>query len=432
MDKVMAVILAGGVGERLSVLTAERAKPGVPFGGRYRIIDFTLSNCVNSGITKVAVLTQYTPRSLAQHLAMGRAWDLDRSDGGLYVLQPYLSRDGGGWYQGTADALRQNLHFLEEQPAERLLVLAGDHVYTMHYEEMVAFHRVKRADVTLGLVQVPLTEAHRFGIASLNDDGRIIGFEEKPAQPEGEWASMGIYVFEKDFLIDCLRENAATKDARDIGRDVIPALLGQCRIYGYPFHAYWRDVGTVQAYFDANMDLVVDLPDFNLYDPASRVRTPFHAHPPVKVGPRAQVSRSLISEGCIVNGYVSNSVLFCNVYVELGATIMDSIIFEEGHVARGATVHRSILDKQVVVGEEACIGFGESYTPNKEEPRHLNTGITLVGKGAHIPPNARIGRNCKVNPWVSESDFPSLFIPSGETVGRKSGIGSAPGPGTLK
>ncbi|MBI4297120.1 MAG: NTP transferase domain-containing protein [Chloroflexi bacterium] len=420
MDKTVAMILAGGAGERLSILTAERAKPGLPFGGRYRIIDFTLSNCVNSGINTVAVLTQYDPRSLAQHLGTGRPWDLDRVGGGLFILQPYMTREGGSWYQGTADALRQNLYFIEEQGAERALVLAGDHIYTMRYEEMIAFHRVKKADVTVGLVQVLPSEAHRFGMASLDEEGRITEFHEKPAQPPvGDWASMGIYIFDKDFLISCLRANRATREARDLGRDVLPALLGQSRIYGYPFRGYWRDVGTVQSYFDANMELIVDLPEFNLYDPATRVRTPFHAHPPVKVGPRAHISRSLVSSGSIINGYVSNSILFCTVYVEHGAAVEDAIIFEDTRIERGSSINRSILDKQVYVGEGSCVGFGDGGTPNKEEPSYLNTGITLVGKGARIPAGARIGRNCKVNPWVTESDFPSLFIPNGETVAKK-------------
>ena len=416
MGKVLALILAGGAGDRLSVLSQERAKPAVPFGGKFRIIDFALSNCVNSGITKIGILTQYLPRSLMDHIGNGRPWNLDRTDGGVFVLQPFTGRRGSEWYKGTADAVYQNLFFIREDRAPHVLVLAGDHVYNMDYQEMLEFHLQKEAEATVGVVEVPAEEASRYGILSLNSDSMVASWEEKPAQPKGRLASMGIYLFNKAVLLRYLAHDAKKSGSHDFGHDILPAMIAEGRVYGYRFEGYWRDVGTVDAYWQANMDLIVDLPQFNLYDPERPVLTREQPRPPVKAGPRAQVTRSLVSPGCIINGEVRNSVLSPGVYVEEGAHVHDSIIFDDTVLDRDVVVRYSILDKGVQVGAGACIGYGGDYTPSQEEPERLHSGITLVGKRACIPPNIIIGRNCKVYPEVEEGDFPSQFISSGVTV----------------
>lgn len=421
MNRVLALILAGGMGDRLSILSAERAKPAVPFGGKYRIIDFTLSNCVNSGIYKVGVLTQYNPRSLSEHIGTGRAWDLDKGwMQGLTLLQPFLSRSRRGWYKGTADAVYQNLYFVEEQRVDEVLILAGDHVYIMRYDHMIASHRQRNADITIGVVEVPREEASRFGTVVLDHSDRVVEFEEKPREPRSNLASMGVYVFNKHALIECLEEDAARAgSSRDFGRDVLPHAVGKYNVYGYRFRGYWRDVGTVEAYWQANMDLIVDLPPLNLYDPETLVHTVSQNSPPVKLGPRAQVIRSLVCDGAIINGKVENSIVSRRVYVEEGAYVKDSIIFSDTTICRDSVIHRSILDKQVWVGAGCQIGYGDDYSPNRDEPRHLDTGITLIGKGAKIPPGTKIGRNCKIGCWVEKGDFESDFIPSGSSVERK-------------
>jgi len=419
MNKTIAVILAGGRGDRLSILSEERAKPAVIFGGKYRIIDFTLSNCVHSGITRVALLTQYQPRSLNDHIGIGKSWDLDRMDGGVTLLQPYLGRQQGEWYKNTADAVYQNLHFVEESKAERVLILAGDHIYKMRYDDMVNYHVQKGAECTVGVVNVPLEEASRFGILALNENGAIVDFAEKPANPRSGTASMGIYLFNREMLIERLTEDAANPESsHDFGRDIIPSMIGRDKVFGYQFKDYWRDVGTVDAYWQANMELLADLPRLNLYDLENPVLTRNQNRPPVKSGPRAQVVRSLVSEGCIINGLVRNSVLSPGVYVEDGAVVEDSIVFDDCFVDSRAYVHRSILDKEVRVGREAQVGWGDNHVANRDEPTHLNTGITLVGKRAQVPPRIRVGRNCKLYPGVLEKDYAHDTIPSGSTLKR--------------
>ena len=417
MKRVLAVVLAGGEGKRLSVLAKGRAKPAVPFAGKYRIIDFTLSNCVNSGIDKVAVIPQYNPRSLARHIGVGKPWDLDRVIGGITLLYPFVSTNGDmHWYQGTSDAVYHNLRFIQDSRVDEVLILSGDHVYTMHYEDMIKFHRQQRADITIGVTEVPWSETNRFGIVALDKDNKVVAFEEKPSQPKSNLASMGIYVFNKD-IISRVLEDAQRRGLQDFGSQVIPDAIDKYMVYGFLYQGYWRDVGTIEAYWQANMDLVVPLPQFNLYDPETEVRTLSVDMPPVKLGPRAQTTRSLVSNGCIVNGNVSNSVLSPHVYVEEGAYVMDSIVFHDTIVAQGAVIQRSIIDKECHIGSGCWIGYGEDYTPNKDEPDYLNSGITVIGKGARLPPGLRIGRNCKINPGVKESDFFTLSIPSGSSVG---------------
>lgn len=420
MNRVLAMILAGGASERLSILAAERAKPAVPFGGRYRIIDFTLSNCANSGIYNVAVLTQFNPRSLAQHIGIGRPWDFDRTAGGIVLLQPFLSRSSRDWYKGTADAVYQNLYYLEDQRVDEVLILSGDHVYAMRYDYMIATHRNRRADVTVAVTEVLLEEASRFGIITIDHNERVVNFEEKPKTAKSNFASMGIYVFNKDVLNDCLGGCAQKGVGYDFGHDVLPEIIGKYKVYGYRFRGYWRDVGTIESYWQANMDLIVDLPELNLYNPETEIRTVYQNLSPVKSGPKAQIARGLVSNGAIINGRVENSVISPRVFVEEGAVVKDSIIFDDVTVGKGAIVDRSIVDKQVWIGPGCHIGYGNDFTPNQEEPEYLNTGITIVGKGAKIPGDVKVGRNCKIDCWVESADFASKLISSGSSVTRKS------------
>jgi glucose-1-phosphate adenylyltransferase len=410
----MAVILAGGEGERLSILSQERAKPAVPFGGKYRIIDFTLSNCVNSDIDDVVVLTQYNPRSLNDHIGLGRPWDLDRNTGGVKLLQPYIERGKlAEWYRGTADAVLRNINVIEHSTADIVVVLAGDHIYKMDYAPFVAAHRRHRADVTIAVRRVPLAEATRMGILALDENDRVTEWQEKPKHPKSDLASMGVYVFSKRALAKWLSE-----DRHDFGRDVVPAMLdGGARVYGYHFDGYWQDVGTIQSYWEANLALLEDRPELDLYDRDWLIHTKSEERAPAQVGPTAQVHRSLISHGCVINGTVVNSVLSPGVRVDVGAVVRDSIVMFDSVIRSGAVVDRSILDKEVVVGPGAIVGDGPDFdTPNKQEPGRLNTGITVVGKRSIIPRGARIGRNVKIAGDVKATDFATRVVKTGASV----------------
>ncbi len=422
MSNILAVILAGGQGERLSILSEKRAKPAVPFAGKYRIIDFALSNCVNSGIYQVAVLTQYRPHSLNDHIGIGKPWDLDRLQGGVHLLQPFMGRQEADWYQGTADAVYQNLSFIMESNCDYVLILAGDHIYRMDYRPMIAFHQQHNADVTLGGVVVPLEEGHRFGILETDASGRVVSFEEKPPQPRGTLGSMGIYVFNPETLARVLLADAhpaasGPPSQHDFGRNIIPGLVTQGgRVYAYPFNGYWQDVGTIDAYWETHMGLLEDHPAFDLYDPSWVIHTRSEERPPAHVQSRADVHRSLISHGCIIKGRVEHSVLSPGGVVEEGAVVRDSIILFDTVIGAGSVVDRAILDKEVVVGKNCRIGEGDDQTPNKLEPSRLNTGISLVGKRTHLPDGLTVGRNCKIGADLSPEDFPNTSLPSGETV----------------
>ena len=421
MKGVLAVILAGGEGERLSILSALRAKPAVPFAGKYRIIDFALSNCVNSEITDVIVLTQYNPRSLNDHIGAGRPWDLDRNLGGVRVLQPYITRGKPtDWYRGTADAVYQNLNVIEQSGADTVVILAGDHVYKMDYRPFMALHRRRRAEVTIAVRPVPADDAHRFGILALDAEDRVVDWQEKPAQPKSNLASMGIYVFSRRALAEWLG------DARhDFGRDVIPVMLeGRGRVVGYRYGGYWQDVGTVHSYWQAHMDLLDERPELDLYDKDWLIHTRSEERAPAKVGPTASVHRSLVSHGCVIYGTVERSVLSPGVRVEVGAVVRDSIVMFDTIVRAGAVVDRTILDKEVSVGPNAVIGDGSDDTPNRSDPR-LNTGITLVGKRAVVPRGVRVGRNVRIDEGVRALDFPGRHIRSGTTVSPR-GRGRTP------
>jgi glucose-1-phosphate adenylyltransferase len=427
---VMAVILAGGEGERLSILSSVRAKPAVPFGGKYRIIDFTLSNCVNSGLDNVVVLTQYNPRSLNDHIGLGRPWDLDRNTGGVKLLQPYIRRGRvAEWYRGTADAVAQNLNVLERDGGDTILILAGDHIYKMDYTPFIAAHRRKRADVTIAVRRVPLAEATRMGILALDETGRVTEWQEKPKQPKSDLASMGVYVFSKRALRKWLSE-----DRPDFGRDVVPAMLdGGARVYGYHFDGYWQDVGTIQSFWEANMALLDDAPELDLYDKEWLIHTRSEERAPAKIGPTAQVHRSLVSHGCVINGTVVNSVLSPGVRVDVGAVVRDSIVMFDSVIRSGAVVDRAILDKEVVVGQGCLVGEGPDHdAPNRLEPGRLNTGITVVGKRAVLPRGTRLGRNVKVGGDVRTSDFRQRVYKSGTTVERSDRRASGSGVAVME
>lgn len=419
MKRVIALILAGGQGDRLSVLSEERAKPAVIFGGRYRIIDFVLSNCANSDITQVGVLTQYRPRSLNDHIGIGRPWELDRARGGVSLLQPYLGHDAADWYSGTADAVYQNLYYIEESKAEQVLILAGDHVYKMAYDELIDFHKSRGADVTIPVYPVPQDQASRFGTLVMDDEDRVIAFDEKPEQPRSNLVSMGIYVFNKDILTGTLEEDADLETSQhDFGRDIIPPMVADpaYKVYGYQFRGYWRDVGTIESYFDANMDLLQDLPELNLYEPEMRIRTRVTGYPPAKIGRSAQVSGSLVDLGCIIDGSVEHSVLSPGVRVQAGAIVRDSIIFDDARIEAGAVIDNAILDKEVIVRRDCQVGYGDDQTPNRERPDIVSCGTSIIGKRVELPAGLRIGRNCVIGPGILASDFDGDYVASGSTL----------------
>ena len=412
MLRTLALILAGGDSPALSVLTAERTEAAVPFAGKYRIIDFPLSNCVNSGIYNVGVLTQYRPRSLNAHLGVGRPWDLDRAQGGLRILHPSPTPEGGGWQRGTADAVRYNMDLIEDQPIEAVLMLAGDHVYKMDYGPLLELHAERKADLTMAVRSVSPHDARRFGIVSVGGDGRVDRFDEKPRRAVSSLASMGIYVFRKEFLLDLLRGNAD----QDFGRHILPRIVGRANAYAYNFQGYWADVGTVQAYYEANVALLAESPALDLYDPEWVIHTTSADRPGVELGESSRVENSLLSDGCRVFGTVARSVLSPGVYVAPGAVVRDSVIMGDAWIGPEAVVDRCIVDEEVTIGAGAVIGDGESSTANQEAPERLNTGLTLVGTHARLPDGITVGRNVAIRPRTAEVAFGKKGVPSGATV----------------
>ena len=410
--QTLVMVMAGGASEDLSVLTAMRSEASIPFGGKFRIIDFALSNCVNSGLYNVAILTQYMPRSLNDHIGVGKPWDLDRSQGGVRLLQPYLGPGHTGWQRGTADAVRRNMDFIEEQRIENVLILAGDHIYKMDYRPMLRFHEQTRADVTLAVRRVSPFETHRFGIVSVDANMCVVNFKEKPRRSKETLASMGIYVFQ----IDMLKRVLADESMNDFGRDILPNIIRSHKVCSYMFEGYWADVGTLQAYWEANMALLAETPALDLYDPEWVIHTRSEEQPPVKIGPSAWVGGNLLSNGCIVEGVVESSVLSPGVRVEPGAVVRDSVIMNDAVIGVNARVERAIVDKAVYVGEGTEIGYGVDNIPNRLYPNRLNTGLTVIGKRARIPAGIKIGHNVIINPHVNEAYFHGDFIPSGETV----------------
>jgi glucose-1-phosphate adenylyltransferase len=413
------MILAGGEGTRLTVLSEKRAKPAVPFAGKFRIIDFTLSNCVNSGIYTVAVLTQYRPHSLNEHIGIGKPWDLDRSHGGIRLLQPYQARDSQGWYKGTADAITQNLNFVLSQNADTALILSGDHIYKMDYRPMLQYHQERGADLTIAVMPVPLEETDRFGIMQVDESSRIVQFYEKPKdRDKGNLASMGVYVFNTRILEQRLREGESDSPRVDFGHHVVPAMLAAGdSIYAYTFDDYWVDVGTVDAYWATNLELNQSSPKLDLYTSNWPIHTRSEERPAAKFGPQAKVLNSLISNGCVVRGLVINSVLSPGVHVSPGSVVKDSVVMNGTWVGPGARLEKVVVDKNVVVGAGAIVGTGDESIPNEQMPDRLTTGITVIGKGAYIPDRAQVGRNVLINSDRDEKHFPlDGIVLSGKTI----------------
>ena len=415
--RTIAMILAGGRGSRLGVLSDKRAKPAVPFAGKYRIIDFPLSNCINSGITTVGILTQYRPRSLMDHIRNGAPWDLDRLNGGVYMLSPYQGRRDSDWYANTADAIYQNLDFVRNQRPDYVLVLASDHIYKMDYSILTSFHQDKQADVTIATLQVSPDEASRFGILQASNDLRVTSFEEKPKQPKGTLASMGIYVFSYDALDRVLREDAKDEhSSHDFGHSIIPRMINSnYRAFAFPYGGYWVDVGTIQSYWEAHIDLLADNPTLDLLDREWVIHTRSEERPPVNIRTGATVNHSLITDGCVIEGSVEYSVLSPGVRVQRGAVVRYSILMTDAVIESGAVVDHSIVDKRVVIGRGAHIGYGSDYTENTEF--NIGTGISVVGKNTIIPPNLKIGRNVVIGSDMNDDQFNGELIKSGQNIG---------------
>lgn len=390
--RVLALIMAGGASPSLSALTAGRAAAATPFAGKYRIIDFTLSNCVNSGIYDVGVLSQHQPRSLHEHIGVGKPWDLDRLQGGVRVLHPFPTPDGGGWQRGTADAIRYHLDVIEERPVDYVMVLAGDHVYKMDYRPLLDLHMQRGADITLAVHSVPPHEAYRYGMVSVDGEGRVTKFEEKPRRTSSALASMGVYAFRKDYLVDLLYRDQAV----DFGSEMLPRIVNEANVCAYTFNGYWADVGTVQAYYEANIALLAETPALDLYDPEWVVRTRSFERPAAQLGAEARIERSLLCDGCRVDGHVSGSVIGTGVVVGAGAIIRDSVIMPDSVIEPGVVLDNCVVDKQVVIGRDCRIGEGSIGTPNAAQPQLLNTGLSVIGKAARISAGHTIGRNVVV------------------------------------
>ncbi len=412
----LAMILAGGRGSRLSILSQKRAKPAVPFAGKYRIIDFVLSNCTNSGINTVGVATQYRPRSLNDHIRTGTPWDLDRMHGGVWLLQPYERTTAMESYRGTANAVQSNFDFIKHHKPDFTVILGGDHIYKMNYDDMITFHQEKRADVTVATLTVSPNEASRFGIIQTDESYRVIDFEEKPLQPKSNLGSMGIYVFTTEVLSKVLREDDQDPNsAHDFGKNIIPKIMETHKIYAYPFSGYWVDVGTVQAYWEAHMDLLADQPPLDLLDRDWVIHTRSEERPPVNIRTGAVVAHSLITDGCVIEGTVEYSVLSPGVKVGRGAVVRNSIVLTDSIIENGAIIDRAIIDKECHIFPNAHVGYGVDYSPNPLGD--LTSGISLVGKNAVVPENVKVGRNCVVAGDSRVTDFSGAMVPSGTTVG---------------
>ena len=385
----VAMLLAGGQGSRLYALTEKTAKPAVTFGGKYRIIDFPMSNCVNSGIYTVGVLTQYQPLVLNEYIGNGQPWDLDRMNGGVMVLPPYQGKNGADWYKGTANAIYQNLDFIKRYNPEYVLILSGDHIYKMDYNAMLQSHKASGADCTIAVLEVPLSEASRFGIMVTDETGRITEFQEKPKNPTSTKASMGIYIFNAKVLEKYLVEDENTPgSSNDFGKNIIPNMLGDgMKMFTFPFEGYWKDVGTISSLWEANMELLGEKPAFDVHDKSWRIFSRNYAAPPHFIGDDAKVADSIISEGCEIYGSVEHSVLSSNVIVEKGATVKDSVIMSGTVIKAGASVTYSIIDGNSIISENASVG----------EDKSIAKGIAVVGSGLCIEANAVIDSESMIN-----------------------------------
>ena len=412
---MIAMLLAGGQGSRLGVLTADVAKPAVAFGGKYRIIDFPLSNCINSGIDTVGVLTQYQPLRLNSHIGIGIPWDLDRNNGGVTVLPPYERSDNSEWYTGTANAIYQNLRYMENYNPEYVLILSGDHIYKMDYELMLDFHKANQADITIATMPVPIEEASRFGIVIADEEKKILEFEEKPENPRSNLASMGIYIFSWKVLREAL---IAMKDQSscDFGKHIIPYCFeNQKRLFAYEYNGYWKDVGTLGSYWEANMELIDLIPEFNLYEEYWKIYTKSDNIEPQYIAPEGHVERSIIGEGSEIFGQVTGSVIGANVHIGKGSVVRDSIIMKDTVIGDGVIIDKSIVAENCSIGDGVVLGVGEE-APNKLNASVYSFGLVTIGEDSVIPANVRIGKNTAISGVTGKEDYPNGLLASGEVI----------------
>ncbi len=412
--EMIAMLLAGGQGSRLGVLTSDMAKPAVAFGGKYRIIDFPLSNCINSGIDTVGVLTQYQPLVLNSHIGIGIPWDLDRNNGGVSVLPPYERSGNADWYSGTANAIYQNLNYIDNYDPDYVLILSGDHIYKMDYSKVIEQHKKTGADLTICAKIVPIDEASRFGILETDDQLRIEKFVEKPKEPKSNKASMGIYVFSTDALIEAIESHPDIQDL-DFGKHIIPDMINTKKVYAYEFFDYWKDVGTYDSYVEANLELCHDVA-LDLYDPKWKIYTRTEDLPPVKVGADANISTSLISNGCRIDGTVEESVLSPGVVVGKGSTVKHSIILNDVVIGENCHIEDTIIDKETVIGNNSKIGYGNDLTPNKDNPKVLSSGLNVIGKKLILPEGLEIERNVRIFSSMNHKEINVKHLKSGETL----------------
>ena len=418
--EMIAMLLAGGQGSRLGVLTEKVAKPAVAFGGKYRIIDFPLSNCINSGIDTVGVLTQYQPLRLNTHIGIGIPWDLDRNVGGVTVLPPYEKSTSSEWYSGTANAIYQNMAYMETYNPDYVLILSGDHIYKMDYEVMLDYHKANNADVTIACMPVPIEEASRFGVMITDGNGKITDFEEKPEHPRSNLASMGIYIFSWPALKESLN---ALKDQQgcDFGKHILPYCKDNGkRLFAYEFNGYWKDVGTLGSYWEANMELIDIIPEFNLYEEFWKIYTKGDIIRPQYIASEAVVERSIIGEGAEIYGEVHNSVIGADVRIEKGAVIRDSIIMRHSRIGEGTQIDKAIIAENVCVGADVVMGVGEE-APNIHKPKIYSFGLVTVGENAVIPDHVRIGKNVCISGVTTAEDYPNGELPSGGAIVEKDG-----------
>lgn len=409
------MLLAGGQGSRLGVLTSKVAKPAVAFGGKYRIIDFPLSNCINSGVDTVGVLTQYQPLRLNTHIGIGIPWDLDRNIGGVTVLPPYEKSTNSEWYTGTANAIYQNLEYMESYNPEYVLILSGDHIYKMDYEVMLDFHKANNAEVTIAVMPVPMEEASRFGIMIADENHRITEFEEKPEHPRSNLASMGIYIFNWKTLKEALIA-MADQPALDFGKHVIPYCHEKgAPLYAYEFTGYWKDVGTLSSYWEANMELIDIVPEFNLYEEYWKIYTKSEIQPPDYIAGDSVVERSIIGEGSDIYGEVYNSVIGCGVTIGKGTVIRDSIIMNQTQIGEGCEINKAIIAENVVVGNQVKLGVGEE-AENDTAPHIYNHGLVTIGEKSVIPDGISVGKNSVISGVTAAADYEDSQLASGKTL----------------
>ena len=418
--EMIAMLLAGGQGSRLGVLTEHVAKPAVSFGGKYRIIDFPLSNCINSGIDTVGVLTQYQPLRLNSHIGIGIPWDLDRNEGGVTVLPPYEKSENSDWYTGTANAIYQNLAYMDTYNPDYVLILSGDHIYKMDYELMLDEHKANNADVTIACMPVPMEEASRFGIMITDNTGKITEFEEKPEHPRSNLASMGIYIFSWPVLRESLIQLKDEPNC-DFGKHILPYCKdNDKRLFAYEFNGYWKDVGTLGSYWEANMELIDIIPEFNLYEEFWKIYTKGDIIRPQYISEDAVIERSIISEGAEIYGKVYNSVIGAGVTIEEGTVVRDSIIMKKASIGSGCEISKAIVAENAVVGDNVVLGVGEEK-PNVYKPAIYGFGLVTIAEDSVIPSNVKIGKNTAISGKTTLDDYPDGALVSGGAILKKDG-----------